>query len=532
MKTIILYTCYFLVLFTTVSAQNRVCNEKKLVSDFITEQSELTLNEFSIRYVINDNDTLLSIYYQPDAFVVFNRGSNGNSFLAFSFENGLEKPQLKKQEQFLSLLYSNKRQTFIKSKKASNTEPESHGPLLLSLFGQVNCHDKDGQIINVSNLYTPGHYAVGCVAITLATVLQYSQWPLCGAGNNSYTDNIGSSRGTYSADFENTYYQWDKILERYDYQESSPEQRAALGELTYQCAVAHEMDFENGGSTASVRDMPQVLSKYFKHYGEYQSNNSSSFFDMVDSMIVKNTVVPLAVSGNGYGHSVVCDGWKTDNSGQKYYHLNMGWWGSANGWYQIHNDFNAGGYSLIDGGILNIVPTPDISVTSQENTFYIEWETPVIDFSGYELQIKKGRKNWETLAELDEGNNFTTENNAESNYAFRIRMKYNDFPQIVAWSNMFVYENNITSLAEVKNDEIQFYPNPVSNKLTIENLPVNKKVNVSLFNINGQTIKTIACDGQNSAEIDVRSLIEGNYVLIVSDEEKQISHHVLVKKQQ
>ncbi len=502
----------------------------KTIYGFIEKRSgeKIDFSSITTEYIIEDTDTLFAIYFNNNLFVTIKHNQPQN-VLAFSFKNGIDKADIETQKKFLKSFYSGVTKTNVVSNLKKGVISETHDPIVQSMFGQTNCHNQSGGIINVTNLYTPTNVAVGCVAISLTTLLNYSQWPIHGSGQKTYTDNIGSLRGEHSANFEKVYYEWDNIKYEYDYKSTNITQRQALGTLSYHAAVALEMDFENGGSTSNINKIPNVLNKYFKHYGEYQSNSSSTFFDRIDSMVVKNSPVILAVSGNGYAHSIVCDGWKIIESGQKYYHLNMGWWGTSSGWYKIHDNFNAGGYSSIDGGVFNIVPTPDLSVDMQEESFLMKWDTPEnILFNGFELQIKRGRNNWETLAEPTNDSTFQTENDMESSYAFRIRMKYNDFSAIEAWSNMVILSNDITGIAQNNFNEINIYPNPVEDILNIDYKTYPENTAIEIFDMFGKTIRRFDLN-DTKTQIDMSDFISGGYVVKITNSKRNYSQ-IFIKK--
>ena len=62
----------------------------------------------------------------------------------------------------------------------------------------------------------------GCVATAMAQVMNYWEWPIHGQGSRSYrplNPNTGKASTRYkdqlSADFENTYYDWSNMLDKY-----------------------------------------------------------------------------------------------------------------------------------------------------------------------------------------------------------------------------------------------------------------------------------------------------------------------------
>ncbi len=199
---------------------------------------------------------LATCFYSDNFFLIISNNKNISPILAFSLQNGIK--DINNEKNIFDTFYgqialknnkvnfkAQKEWSFWLSKKRKKSLlSQTYSPLIKSLFGQVNCHDENSHIINVTNLYTPNNVAVGCVAISLTTILDYFKWPEHGMRQKTYTDNLGYLRGEHSADFENTTYDFDHILERYNYRNSTQTQRQALGLLAYHAAVSLTMDFE------------------------------------------------------------------------------------------------------------------------------------------------------------------------------------------------------------------------------------------------------------------------------------------------
>ena len=138
---------------------------------------------------------------------------------------------------------------------------------------------------------------------------------------------------------------------------SSPlAQQQAVGELLYHAAVALRSDFEAYGTGAYPSYIPSVLSTYFNYSsGSYESKSlASTWYSKIKSSIDDGKPVFYAMweSNWGNGHAVVCDGYRNGNE----IHLNLGWSGYANAWYNI-DSVNASGYSwTLHGGVFNITP--------------------------------------------------------------------------------------------------------------------------------------------------------------------------------
>lgn len=418
----------------------------------------------------------------------------------------------------------------------SNFDFEIYGPWVYTLWGQVNCHDNNGQIINVTNYYTPNNYAAGCVAISLATLLHYYQWPPVGTGSNEYYDGLGSSTGWYDANFGETNYKWDLMLEKYNNQESSDAQREAAGELAFHSAVALEMNFEYNGSTSNVNKIPGAGNNYFRVYSYYKQENSTVFWPRLDKNIVEANPVILSVSSNtGYGHSVVCDGlWLTDDE-ERMYHLNMGWWGTGNGWFQIQEDFNAGGYTVINGGVLDFIPKPflhDAEIPAGSNMFHLSWEfTQAIEADCFEVQRMINNGSWETITDdYQDTSILIVVNNLTDDQYFRVRAKVNDEWYPSTWSNN-VQLQVITGIDETENESaLSIFPNPFTNQLNILPSGNYRDASIRVYDIAGNLYyHTDVSQISNGITIPSHNWNTGIYMIEIVGAELQ-QHFKIIKK--
>ncbi len=84
------------------------------------------------------------------------------------------------------------------------------------------------------------------------------------------------------------------------------------------------------------------------------------------------------------------------------------------------------------------------------------------------------------------------------------------------------YDKNIAS-----SDNINLYPNPVKDILTIENIQSVKKI--SIQSITGQTVKEIVPNRKNKITIDTESIQPGYYVLLFINNDKSLSVKKIIK---
>ncbi len=254
----------------------------------------------------------------------------------------------------------------------------------------------------------------GCVATAMAQVMYYWKWPEKGTGSYSYsTQTLGLS---CSADFANTTYDWDNMLEKYTqyYNEgsSSPTstssgntaQQDAVATLMYHCGVAVAMDYNvssAGGSgaqtirpNASYSTAKCAQNALYQNFG-YKSTTVKGYYrpggsgySVVSDANWHNYLKteldaarPIMYAGGGYedindddtyyGHSFICDGYD-DTTPTRKYHFNWGWSGYCDGYYDIENLVPGTGGSGAGQGeylydhdiIIGIIPDkPDVTIT-------------------------------------------------------------------------------------------------------------------------------------------------------------------------
>jgi len=480
---------------------------------------------------INNNGAIVAYIFNilPQGFIAISTSNISNPIIAYSFDYNFATDNSDEETIALGvigdigyndLLVSKTSVNNISSREINNTNFEN-GPFVMSLWGQVNCTNNNGSIVNVSNYYTPSHYAPGCVAVSMATLIHHYNWPVNGTGSHTYTDNYGSSTGTYSANFEETYYGWDNMLNRYKNKASTDYQREAEGLLVYQSAVALEMDFENNGSTSNVNRIPNAGDDYFRYSSVHRYEYSSVFWQMLDTNMITEIPVILSVSGNGYGHSVVCDGIRIEEDSTFFYHLNMGWWGTTNGWYRIRDGFNAGGYSNITGGVFDFVPIPALSAPIVDETAEVvtlNWQyAPNCIADAYEVQQKVDGGSWITISDEIMDTTFDVNIVSSSNYAFRVRAQYKGKWSFSSWS-----EEEYMGYLGINDGEnmnmVSYGPNPTNDIFNIY-IPDNySSIDMDIYNSFGIKIQSLKKQSSvNKISISTNNWNSGIYFIRLSD---------------
>ena len=199
------------------------------------------------------------------------------------------------------------------------------------------------------NNLCPDGTVTGCSATAMAQVLKYWNYPPTGIGMHSYEWN----GQTLSADFGNTTYDWNNMLNTYD-SNSTEAQQTAVATLMFHCGVSLNMNYGwawSGGSSAYSSMTAAAFINYFNYSTETQLRSRSSYSDgdwmnMVKAELNQNRPLWYCGTGDGGGHAFVCDGYNNNN----YFHFNWGWGGYCDEYYTL-NDLSPGPGGIGSGSI-------------------------------------------------------------------------------------------------------------------------------------------------------------------------------------
>ena len=239
-------------------------------------------------------------------------------------------------------------------------------PMLTTRWSQTNAG-----LNPCYNYYTPNGAPCGCTATAMSQILRYFSraaggYPESFMGESLEYDcevNGKAKKLSVLCDEESSEpipYAWDKMIDVPNGL-TDEENRAAIGHLTYDVAVALESEFSDQETSAS----PTILAKTFKEAfgyknayvlsdGKYYKSGELHYAGVRQKVIFTNLdaakPVLLAIYGcekdrNGKllptktgGHAVVADGYGfTEVNGVRteYVHVNLGWGGTDDAWYNL-----------------------------------------------------------------------------------------------------------------------------------------------------------------------------------------------------
>lgn len=207
------------------------------------------------------------------------------------------------------------------------------------------------------------HAYTGCVATAMSQIMRYWGSPAQGQGSKSY---IHPKYGVVSANFGNTTYDWDNMLDFYSSNNYTPAQGNAVATICYHCGVAVTMNYGGDveeGSGANTGDVPGAVANYFGYSSSCYMVNKPSSLPSWESLLKEQLDLgwPVLYSGTEadapYGHAFICDGYNDYDM----FHFNWGWGGANDNYFLIEGI----DYTTNVRGVLNFVPSDVYGNTAQ-----------------------------------------------------------------------------------------------------------------------------------------------------------------------
>lgn len=153
-----------------------------------------------------------------------------------------------------------------KTRAGNIMETSGVGPLITTKWGQERPYNNKCKVTIKGKEYS---MLTGCVATAMAQIMNYHKYPTKGKGENSYVINYGDwGKQTYSANFENSYYDWNNMLDDYSdyrYIKSEDKYTEAVSKLMSDCGKAVNMIYNLGASSAYTTYVPIGFRNYFSY---------------------------------------------------------------------------------------------------------------------------------------------------------------------------------------------------------------------------------------------------------------------------
>ncbi len=496
-------------------------NQKNDAVSFFSVVSE---KRDTLFYVFNDtvNKSFIIISADKRVFPILAYSTNGNFIenelppslstwmnntkkeIAFAIENHIGPgPAIEKKWQNLILGNTPTDSSFV--------EPLTHSKWDQSCYYNNFCPTT----ISTANC---NHTPAGCLAISMAQLMKYWNFPRKGNGNIEYTSSTG---GNLSVDFGATTYNWNEMPDKLD------SQNDAVAELVYHCGAAVRTDYGPDGSNAALSPT-SAFKTYFKYsnkakeiYKDDYVNKISEWTNIIKSEIDSGR--PVWYSGSGVNsHTFILDGYKDS----VLFHINVGWGGYWDGYYLLDN-VNPGtkGYTYNDNQSAIIKLFPSIPLPTAN--------------SGKAQNVEEGQ-----LVELD-GTGSSDPENLPLNYLWHVPKEISlssdtdakptfTAPEVKKDTTLYLYltvnngeVNSIPSQVKVivknkttdqvnsittKNNSV--YPNPTSGIVSIEGLTSTKLSEISVYSSDGRLL--LRQNGKASSyKIDISKQLPGTFLFLI-----------------
>ena len=246
-------------------------------------------------------------------------------------------------------------------------------PILKSKWDQTTV---GGRV--VYNYHTPSGMPCGCVATAAAQIMRHHEYPKDAVAEREYVCEI--SRRDVTLTTIGGIYDWS-LMPLVPSSGISDAESEMIGRLVYDVGVASCMSYGYSGS-GTISYYTQKSLKSLFHYK--QAVYAEQFYEKMGVMgQLENTMlanldagypVMMGISGKdmtsrqNVGHEIVGDGYGYIDD-TLYVHLNLGWSGDWDAWYNLPNiDAYSGrvgcNFNLFDDIVYNIFPEDELEIVS------------------------------------------------------------------------------------------------------------------------------------------------------------------------
>lgn len=218
-------------------------------------------------------------------------------------------------------------------KNASAASTSAVAPLL----GNIEW-DQTSPYNNMCPKYDSVHVAAtGCVATAMAQVMAYYKYPKqLKADIPGYVNRWnGIPMEIPTITREEGIYDWDNMLPKYNKEaNATQQQKDAVAKLMYHCGAAVQMNY---GPESAAAVSATKLAKYFGYDADLMMDLNRATFTLdkwmqiIDTELAAGRPVLYGGQASDGGHQFVCDG----KDGEGLYHINWGWSGSQNGYFDL-----------------------------------------------------------------------------------------------------------------------------------------------------------------------------------------------------
>ncbi len=242
-------------------------------------------------------------------------------------------------------------------------------PFIQSHWSQTTVDDTSTGLA-CYNYFTPPYsagssenYYSGCVATAMAQVMRYWQYPAAPVvGTFSITVDQHSQTATIrGGDGSGGNYDWGNMVLDPSHAGANLTQREAIGALTFDAGISAKMSYSSSESGAYLSDAMTALINTFKYSNGKLGLSNSNLPEtnrnaMTNPNLHAKSPVIFGITAQQGGHAIVCDGYGY-NASTMYHHLNMGWSGYDDAWYNLPDIGTSYGFNSVPECLYNLYIT-------------------------------------------------------------------------------------------------------------------------------------------------------------------------------
>jgi Peptidase C10 family/Spi protease inhibitor/Secretion system C-terminal sorting domain len=374
----------------------------------------------------------------------------------------------------------------------------------------------------------------GCVAVAMAQVMKYWNYPAYGGSTHGYTDSWinPDGYGYLYANFGATAYNWASMPN------SIASSSDPVSTLIYHCGVSVDLDYGYAksyiGSTGVQTTMRNSLINYFQYSPSSQfikniaGSNQNTWESTLINELINNRPIIYAGSSTSLDHVFVLDGYtKMQDECCTYaanFHVNWGWGGSLNGYYSLTN---LQGFNYAQAALIGIKPASYTYPVPAQPSYIsegacsphcresdVDYFVPsVVNAAWYEWNITGI-----TATGITANDRYATIWSHHYGTGTLWCRAVNSAGVAGPWQTRSITISNCLGRSEkeeVAITENQVYPNPATDNIYI-NLPEYAKYNrADLTDMQGKVLKTVLIDNENTI-INTDNVNNGLYLIRLS----------------
>ena len=207
-------------------------------------------------------------------------------------------------------------------------------PLVTTRWAQETPYN---DLCPVADSWTKRRAQTGCVATTMAQIMNYHEHPAKGHGMGYYTLNNKKTNKRIEGEYD-----WQNMRDTYSSSSTvKDETTEAVSVLMYDCGLASGMAYAVQGSGATSPNASRGLARNLDydslalHCSFRAFANDDQWLATIYGELAQQRPVLYMSTDDTYGaHAFVIDGCRAADG---YLHVNWGWSGDADGWFDFFN---------------------------------------------------------------------------------------------------------------------------------------------------------------------------------------------------